>query len=167
MEDKKQEEYLPSPSHRGFPGGSDGKAPACNAGDPGSIPGSWRSPGEGNDNPLQYSCLENPRDRGAWRESPSSWYGLGWPALLWRAYMSAEDEAERHSCCQGKVACSMQDRLGNTRSWPCLREVQFPWGLSPKEGHVAWSTQSPGTAEAPGCQRLSTMVGNQISIWEQ
>ena len=39
---------------------------ACNAGDPGSIPGSGRSPGEGNDNPLQDSCLENPMDREAW-----------------------------------------------------------------------------------------------------
>ena len=50
----------------GFPGGSDGKESACNAGDPGSIPGSGRSLGEGNGNPLQYSCLENPMDRGAW-----------------------------------------------------------------------------------------------------
>ena len=46
----------------GFPGGSDGKESACNAGDPGSIPGSGRSPGEGNGNPLQYSCLGNPMD---------------------------------------------------------------------------------------------------------
>ena len=49
-----------------FPGGSDGKASACNVGDPGSIPGLGRSPGEGNGNPLQYSCLENPIDGGAW-----------------------------------------------------------------------------------------------------
>ena len=49
-----------------FPDGSDYKASACNAGDPGSIPGSGRSPGEGNGNPLQHSCLENPMDRGAW-----------------------------------------------------------------------------------------------------
>ena len=48
------------------PGGSDGKASAYNAGDPGSIPGLGRSPGEGNGNPLQYSCLENPMDRRAW-----------------------------------------------------------------------------------------------------
>ena len=48
-----------------FPGGSDGKVSACNAGDPGSTPGLGRSPGEGNGNPLQYSCLENPIDRGA------------------------------------------------------------------------------------------------------
>ena len=50
-----------------FPGGSDSKVSACNAGDPGSIPELGRSPGEGNGNPLQHSCLENPMDRGAWR----------------------------------------------------------------------------------------------------
>ena len=49
-----------------FPGGSVGKPSACSAGDPGSIPGSWRSPGEGNGNPFQYSCLENSMDRGGW-----------------------------------------------------------------------------------------------------
>ena len=49
-----------------FPGGSDGKASAYNAGDPGSSPGSGRSLEEGNGNPLQYSCLENPKDGGAW-----------------------------------------------------------------------------------------------------
>ena len=48
-----------------FPGGSDGKASVYNAGDPGSIPGLGRSPGEGNGNPLQDYCLENPMDRGA------------------------------------------------------------------------------------------------------
>ena len=45
---------------------SEGKVPVYNAEDPGSIPGSGRSPGEGNGNPLQYYCLENPMDRGAW-----------------------------------------------------------------------------------------------------
>ena len=71
--------FLPGESHgqrslvgyspwggKDFPGGSDSKASAYNVGDPGSIPGSGRSSGEGNDNPLQYSCLENPMDRGAW-----------------------------------------------------------------------------------------------------
>ena len=48
------------------PGGSEVKASACNVGDLGSIPGLGRSPGEGNGNPLQYSCLENPMDGGAW-----------------------------------------------------------------------------------------------------
>jgi len=49
-----------------FPGGSDGKASVYNVGDLGSIPGSGRSPGEGNGTPLQYYCLENPMDGGAW-----------------------------------------------------------------------------------------------------
>ena len=58
----------PSQKESGFPGGSDGKESACNAGDSGS----GTSLGEGNGNPLQYSCLENPMDRGA-TEGCSSW----------------------------------------------------------------------------------------------
>ena len=54
-------------SFSGFPHSSFGKESACNAGDLGSIPGSGRSSGEGNGNPLQYSCLENPMDRGVWQ----------------------------------------------------------------------------------------------------
>ena len=56
----------------GFILGSDGKAPAYNAGDPGSIPGLGRSPGEGNGNPLQYSCLEN-----SWMEEPGGLQSMG------------------------------------------------------------------------------------------
>ena len=58
-----------------FPGDSDGKESACNVGDPGLIPGSGRSPGEGNGNPLQDSCLENPMDRGI--EEPSRLQSMG------------------------------------------------------------------------------------------
>ena len=57
--------YLKFPM--GFPGDSDGKGSTCNAGDLGLISGLGRRPGEGNDYPFQYSCLENPTDRGAWR----------------------------------------------------------------------------------------------------
>ena len=63
-----------------FPGSSDGKESACSAGELSSIPGSGRSPGEGNGNPLQYSCLENPMDRGIWWVTvhgvPESWTWL-------------------------------------------------------------------------------------------
>ena len=55
-----------SPHSYGLPRWLSGKESACNAGDMGLIPGSGRSPGEGNGNPLQYSCQENPRDRRAW-----------------------------------------------------------------------------------------------------
>ena len=65
---KKITKWKSSPvnARMGFPCGSDGKASAYNVGDLGSVPGSGRSPGEGNDNPLQYACLKNPMDRGAW-----------------------------------------------------------------------------------------------------
>ena len=68
---------LETENYQGFPGGSEGKVSACNAGDLGSIPGSGRSPGEGNGSPLQYSCLENPMDRGAW------WATVYWVAKSW------------------------------------------------------------------------------------
>ena len=63
--------------HMGFPGGSSGKEPPANAGDGGLNPWSGRSLGEGNGHPLQYSCLGNPMDKGAWwvtvHEVPSCW----------------------------------------------------------------------------------------------
>ena len=59
-------EYIHIYTHLSIPGGSDNKASACNAGDLGLMSGSGRSPGEGNGNPLQYSCLENPMDGGTW-----------------------------------------------------------------------------------------------------
>ena len=57
---------LPTSVFMGFPGDSDGKESTCNAGDLGSIPWLGRFPGEKNGNPVQYSCLENSTDRGAW-----------------------------------------------------------------------------------------------------
>ena len=64
---KSKPQLLPPLSLSEFPGGSDGKACAYYTGNPGSIPGLGRCPGEGNGTPLQYSCLENPMDRGALR----------------------------------------------------------------------------------------------------
>ena len=69
LKQSKQEREIEDSSgsnSKGFPGGSEGKASVCNAGDPGSIPGWGRFPGEGNGNLLRYSCLENPMDGGAW-----------------------------------------------------------------------------------------------------
>ena len=66
LSQKREDLLLVSIFLKGFPGGSDRKESACNEGDPGLIPGSGRSPGEGNGNPLQYSCLTNSMDRGAW-----------------------------------------------------------------------------------------------------
>ena len=63
---KMKQNSFPVLHERGFPGGSEINASACNAGDPGSIPWSGRFPGEENSNPSQYSCLENPMEGGAW-----------------------------------------------------------------------------------------------------
>ena len=72
-------------SHTQFPASSDGKVSAYNAGDPGLIPGSGSSPGEGNGTPLQYSCLENPMDGRAWqgRKESDTTEQLKWTELNW------------------------------------------------------------------------------------
>ena len=69
-----------------FPDGSDGEASAYNVGDLGSVPGLGRSPGEGNGNPLQYSSLENPLDRGAWRATVHGVTKLGTIEQLTHTY---------------------------------------------------------------------------------
>ena len=94
----------------GFPGGSDSKETACNAGDLGSTPGWGRSPGGEHGNPLQYSCLENPMDRGAWWATV---YGLAenWTRL---------SDWAQHST--GYSICSISRYL---RSVPCSACYQF------------------------------------------
>ena len=82
----------------GFPGGSDGKEFASNAGDPGLTPGSGRSPGGGNGNPLQYSCLGNPMDRGAWRATVRGVAESNMTELLMNTHRRRD-----HSGGQGKV----------------------------------------------------------------
>ena len=67
---------LPTPVFLGFPDGSDGKESACNAGYLGSVPGLGRSTGGGHGNPLQYSCLETPQDRGGWWTVVSEWLSV-------------------------------------------------------------------------------------------
>ena len=99
---------------RGFPGGSDSKESACN--DP-WVPGSGRSPGEGNGNPLQYPCLENPVDRGAWQAAvhgvAESWTRLSnghTPSLPLRRlpnpYWSMGCEWRHYTCSCPPAECS-------------------------------------------------------------
>ena len=87
-----------------FPGGSDSNESACKAGDPSSIPGSGRSPVEGNNNPLQYSCLGNPMGRGAW---------LG--------YKSVGSQRVRHDL-------AIKHQQGSS-SFIDLYFLSMPWGL--------------------------------------
>ena len=94
----------------GFPGGSDSKESACNAGDPDSIPGSGRNPGEGNGYPLQYSCLENFIDRGAWRATVlgvtkrHNWATNTFTCLQWLCSFSHQDSALAWELASGNKA---------------------------------------------------------------
>ena len=110
-----------------FPDGSEVKASASNVGDPGSIPGSGRSPGEGNGTPLQYSCLENPKDRGAWQATA---YGVA----------KSQTQPKQHS----------------TQSWYCKDSFRlhtmFPISSSffhcVLQRHTLWGNKG----NASGCQ---------------
>ena len=80
-----------------FPGGSDGKASVYNVGDLGLIPGSGRSAGEGNGNPLQYYCLENPMDRGAWQATVHG-VAKSWTRLSNFTYLLTYSQTDDHVC---------------------------------------------------------------------
>ena len=113
----------------GFPGGSDYKASACSAGDPGSIPGLGRSPGEGNGHPLQYSCLEN-------STSLTDWLEIHW----W---------------VQFKIKCSRWQSLeGSNRGrdgW-MASSTQWTWVWT-KSGRW-WRIGKPGVLQSTGSKRV-------------
>ena len=101
-----------TPSSRGFPGGSGSKESACNAGEPGSVPGWGRSSGGGNGNPLQYSCLENSMDREAWRaiaivrSVPKSWTRLSTSTTI----KIFKDIMPSHHCALNRLQYSENSR---------------------------------------------------------
>ena len=92
-----------------WPGGSDGKVSTCNAGDPGSISGSGKFPGEGNVNPLQYSCLENSMDRGPWWAAV---HGIAKSRTRMSDFTSLHDEwldfkINQHACAKSSINYSL------------------------------------------------------------
>ena len=110
----------------GFPGGSDGKESACNAGDLSSVPGSGRSPGERNCNPLQYSCLKNLTDIGAWwttvHRITKSWTQLSDSfSLQWRVYCTKAGHFHK------EAKSSFQSFGLEPGTWTTLGFAEF-WG---------------------------------------
>ena len=95
----------------GFPGGSDDKEPTWNAGDLSSIPGLGRFPGEGNGNPIQYSCLENPMDRGVWQATVHRFTKSQTRLSDLTLFQILKDDAVKvlHSICQ---------QIWKTQQWP-------------------------------------------------
>ena len=119
-----------------FPGGSDGKVSACNAEDLGSIPGLGRPPGEGNGNPLQYSCLENPMDGGVW------WATVHGVAKS-RTQLSDFTFTFKEFICQKPQLCLTCPRYCSLMERADLSERLFPpgwdsWTLEPLAQHP-WS----------------------------
>ena len=148
---------LPTPVFLGFPGGSEGKASACNAGDRGSIPELGRSPGEGNGNPLQYSCLENPMDGGAWEAAVHE------VAKSFLGFPSGSDGKE--SACNlgdlGSIPGSERSPgggHGNPLQYSCPENCHGLVGYSP------WSHKESDTTESLSHTEHSAPPGWPLSV---
>ena len=143
-------------ARHGFPGSSDCKGSVCNVGDPGLILGSGRSPGEGNGNPLQYSCLENPMDRGAWQATIdrvtksqtrlSNWHFHSIVLLLfsslsafyiWEMYKFVNWSTE-------KLSNLHSPRRGKCLNWYCALNYHaiLPWIWRSNKGTLRWLRDS-------------------------
>ena len=111
---------------RDFPGGSDSEESACIAGSPGSIPGLGRSPGERKDYPLQYSCLENSMDRGAWQATvhgvTKSWTWTEQLTLIYTLYLEL--------ICNVVLISTVQQNDSVTHMHTFFFRVLFHYGLS-------------------------------------
>ena len=127
----------------GCPGGLGSKESACNAGDPGSIPGLGKSPGEGNGNPLQYSCLENPMDRRAWQATA---HGVAKSQAQMRDWNpGSEGGKQKIESREGDDASSGQrDVAGERLDWSLLalkvegttgQGMQAAFGIQKKQGN--------------------------------
>ena len=144
-----QNMYLPVGFLSGLPGGAEGKASARNAGDLGSIPGSGRSPGEGNGNPLQYSFLENPMEGGAWQATvhgvAKSRTGLNYFTFtFFPHYFSQTRACHWHSLCEDGHSFSLSSvrndnlRHRNLNKQMCCEKPQRirSLGLSSNPFHI-------------------------------
>ena len=120
--------FLLWPCQRCFPSGSDGEESACSAEDPGLIPELGRSPGEGNGNPLQYSCLENPMDGGAW-----------WATAMGSQRVGDNWATNTFFVCPYHLAC------GISVPWPRIKPTPIPTTWE----HRVLTTGPPGKSQQP------------------
>ena len=135
-----------------FPGGSDGKASAYNLGDPGLIPGSGRSPGEGNGNPLQYSCLESPMDGGAWwatvRGVTRSHTRLSDLFFLFQIERFPSSESNAYFSCTWLLSHFSHAQLFTT-PWTVAYQAPLSMGFSRQEYWSRLPFPSPGESSWP------------------
>ena len=134
-----------------FPGGSDGKDSACNAGELSSIPRSGRSPGEGNGNPLHYSCLKNPMDRGAWWATvhgvaKSRTWLSNFPSLHFTSDAGRDWGQEEKG--------TTEDEMAGWHHWLDGRESEWTPGVGDGQGGLA-CCDSWGRKESDTTERLN------------
>ena len=135
-----------------FPGGSDGKESAiCNVGDPGLIPELGRSPGEGNGNPLQYSCLENPMHRGAW------WAVVYGVSQTW-TWLKRLTSSSRYGCESWTIKKAERRRIDAFELWCWRRLLRVPW-------MARRSNQSIPKEISPGCSLEGLMLKLKLQIF--
>ena len=111
-------------NNEGCPGGSDGKESACNAGDLSSVPGLGRSSGEGNGNPLQYSCLENSTDRGAW---PATVNGVQRVGHDWATNTHIHNEGQSQCQWASSARCPFYQHVKTIHIFICLSTGEKNW----------------------------------------
>ena len=140
--------YLTIPTiFLGFPGGSEVKASACNVGDLGSIPGLGRSPGGGNSNPLQYYCLKNPMDGGAW-----------WVHGVERIQTRLSDFTFTFTIflqCAQSFSCGWLFAI----QWTVAHKAPLPMGFSRQEYWNGFPFPTPGGLLDPGIKPISALAG--------
>ena len=140
---------------KGFPGGSEVKNPPANAGDLGSIPGLGRSPGVGNGNPLQYSCLRNPMDRGVWWATAHGVKKVRHGLATKQQTATIMEKNMKKNICISESLCytaeikSMVRSLG--REDPLEKEMATHSSISARK--IPW-TKEPGRLQSMGSQRV-------------
>ena len=146
------------------PGGPDGEGSVCNAGDPGSLPGSGRSPGEGHGNPLWYSCLENPMDKRAWRATWTEQTPVHGVEKSWTRVSNYRARAHTHTHTHTQLFCSLLlplDVLGafSCIDWGCLLSGRIT--PSPPAGGLCFWVHHVGSAP---CQLISLLLTRSWSF---
>ena len=147
--------FLGSPENEaGLPGGSDGKESACSAGNQGSIPALGRSPDEGNGYPLQYSCLENPMDRGAWwvQRMGSQRIRRDWVINAFREEACLSPPCSLPQTIRNQLPILCQEHsLIPKRPWTCSQRSFSRWAALQPSQRLGWA----GASRSWGCPRPS------------
>ena len=137
-------------SYQGFPPSSVGKESACSAGDPGSIPRLGRSTGEENRHPLQYSCLENPRNGGAWL---AAFYGVAQSRTRLKQLSSSSSSSASLVAQSVKNLPAVQETQVRSLGWEDPLEKE----MATHSSILAWKisrTEEPGGLQSMGSQRV-------------